>query len=955
MKKIILVATLLIVGILFIFGTISAANHQRILDDTSALIRPYSEELFLIGSQLQVEENIAVEFEIEEGLWLSGSVLTFDVEIPKTGTYAILINYLSAGAYFEQNQIDIYVNGTRTPETTNVILDSRYIFTSHEIRLNSRGTQIYPEQQRQRIYQSTLLTTGLEVPGTEILVLELETGTHTLEFSKNLGAVYLGGLSLTTHEQLQSYEQYLMNTSGADREAVDEIIILEAQHFYYKNSRSIGLRHRSGTTVSPYRPEEIILNVINGNTFSRNSHRIAYFVEITTPGFYYIGVRGSTLGKIHMPVFIDIEINSRIPFEEFSSMGLDYSSSNRNFLFDAYPIFLDAGVHEIAFVINNQIYGEIASRIAVIAREVNQFGLELQRLTGNNQDPNREWMIEEFLPEIVTDLTRWRNSLAGILSELESFTNGRSNEEISHVGITIAHLEQLINEPNEAPFRMSLINTGANSAFQRLQSAVLTLNEQPLELDQILIVGTGANQNQLPRDVGNFALATRDMFRHALTVNSHTNHLPNDGETFEVWIRRPQQHFDIATNLIESYFMETTGMNVNISLMSDQTIVALANMAGRQPDVVIGIDAWYVNDLALRGSLANLRQFPDAQQVIENAIPGALIQMVIDDQLFGLPDQQDFHVMYFRRDIFDAFGFEVPQTWDEILLLLPQLQRNGMNFYTPLASGHSLKSWVATMPFYAKFDADIYALDGQTTLINSPEGVEAMQFMTDLFMVYGMPQQVGSFFNDFRSGQLPIGVETFSMYALLRAGAPEISGLWEIVPVPGRMNEDGEIMHFSTGGSSAVVIFERSNLQNEAWEFVSWWLSTENQVRYMNTLQNAYGEEFLWSSGNRHALLQMPIPQADLDAIERQIEWILEAPRIPGGYITEREVSNAFTSVVYGGANVRMAINEAAMIGNREIARKMEEFGYINAQGEILRPFIVPTIYQIKGWGNNYD
>ncbi|HEV2122741.1 MAG TPA: hypothetical protein VGW38_08210, partial [Chloroflexota bacterium] len=49
------------------------------------------------------------------------------------------------------------------------------------------------------------------------------------------------------------------------------------------------------------------------------------------------------------------------------------------------------------------------------------------------------------------------------------------------------------------------------------------------------------------------------------------------------------------------------------------------------------------------------------------------------------------------------------------------------------------------------------------------------------------------------------------------------------------------------------------------------------------------------------------------------------------------------------GANVRVAIDGSVTSINREIARRMEEFGYLQ-DGERVREFKIPTLETVKGW-----
>jgi hypothetical protein len=65
--------------------------------------------------------------------------------------------------------------------------------------------------------------------------------------------------------------------------------------------------------------------------------------------------------------------------------------------------------------------------------------------------------------------------------------------------------------------------------------------------------------------------------------------------------------------------------------------------------------------------------------------------------------------------------------------------------------------------------------------------------------------------------------------------------------------------------------------------------------------------------------------------------------------MVERSISDAFSKIVFNGANPRIALSDAVIEANREIARKMEEFGYMK-NGKKIKDYLVPTIYNIDEW-----
>ena len=71
--------------------------------------------------------------------------------------------------------------------------------------------------------------------------------------------------------------------------------------------------------------------------------------------------------------------------------------------------------------------------------------------------------------------------------------------------------------------------------------------------------------------------------------------------------------------------------------------------------------------------------------------------------------------------------------------------------------------------------------------------------------------------------------------------------------------------------------------------------------------------------------------------------------KLPGSYMQERELSNVWNRIVFDGMNPRVAIDTAVVTINREITRKMEEFGYLK-NGEVVKEFKIPTIETIEGW-----
>jgi ABC-type glycerol-3-phosphate transport system substrate-binding protein len=351
-------------------------------------------------------------------------------------------------------------------------------------------------------------------------------------------------------------------------------------------------------------------------------------------------------------------------------------------------------------------------------------------------------------------------------------------------------------------------------------------------------------------------------------------------------------------------------------------------------------------ELGVRGAAVDLRTMEGFGRVLRRFSPGAMLTYVIADKVYALPETQDFWVLFYRRDILSALGLRVPDTWDDVKAMMSVLQRYGMSFHIPMA-GAGFKSLIFTSPFIYQAGGELYSPDTRSVAIDSEAALEGMRLMTELFTLYGMPLSVPNFYANFRNGSVPIGVANFEVYLKLVTAAPEIAGWWEIAPHPG-VARDGKIWRWAPGSAQAMMILKGPRA-DEAWKFLDWWSSTETQVEFQERLRASYGDEYIWSSANLEAFRVLAIPPEHRGVILGQWDWIREITRVPGYYLLERGISDAWNRVVFNGENPRTALDEAVVAANRETARKLRELG---ASGAGIWPADprLPTIELIQSW-----
>ena len=282
--------------------------------------------------------------------------------------------------------------------------------------------------------------------------------------------------------------------------------------------------------------------------------------------------------------------------------------------------------------------------------------------------------------------------------------------------------------------------------------------------------------------------------------------------------------------------------------------------------------------------------------------------------------------------------------------MMPELKRNGMNFHVALASHTGNKPIATTSYYFVQNGAELYSSDGMTTAINQEKGQEAFELLTDLFNVYSLPVTTENFFNSFRYGRIPIGISNLDTYIRLKNAAPEIAGLWDIALSPGIEDEQGVIHRDQTSAGETAVIMQRTDQKQEAWAFLKWWLSTDVQEEYGFIMQTKFGPSFIWNTANEEAFRSVDIEKRHMDVIFGQWEWTYEVPLHPASYILERELSNAWNDVVVKKKEVRSSLDKAVINIDREIERKLQEFGYVK-NGEMVQPYRLATLERIQEGG----
>ena len=312
-----------------------------------------------------------------------------------------------------------------------------------------------------------------------------------------------------------------------------------------------------------------------------------------------------------------------------------------------------------------------------------------------------------------------------------------------------------------------------------------------------------------------------------------------------------------------------------------------------------------------------------------------------------MAETKQFYVLMYRKDILDKLELEIPDTWDDVVDLMPVLRRSGMTFFLPLSEATGTKPLASIAPFFLQTDTNLYSGDGLTTELNQESGIDAFTRVTDLYTLYGVQNNMPSFYNNFRYGVTPLGIASFNNYVQMLYAAPEIAGKWGIAPAPGTVDEAGNVNRQQVSVDRSCLIMSRTKKAQQSWEFLKWWLSSEVQVEFAYNLQTKYGSEYAWNSANEEAFAKLSFPVDDRDVIMQQWEASENYKTLPATYMLERALSDAWYLVVEQHESPRIALNEAVFTINQETEIRMQQFGFLDGQGHVLKKYDMRSAREI--------
>lgn len=913
---------------LYLNGHADAARPQ--VEDIDVDLTAYNKDT---SKKTEVKTNYEGE---EKVLYQEDSGYTeWQITVPESGMYRVYIEYYPVESRGVSMERAFYINGELPFTGSDALTFTRRWADGNEVKTDNQGNDRRPTQVEAPDWCSAYF---MDYMGyfTDPYEYYFEAGVNTIALESVNEPMAIRRISLQSVTEVQSYKEYLAAQPQAAGGA-DYIETFQGEKSTVRSDASLYARsdHSSPNTV-PYSVTAQKLNYGGGSTWKTAGQWIEWEIAVPEDGYYSITVKARQNASRGVVSNRIVYIDGEVPFQEMSVVPFRFSSNWENVtLADEegvpYQFYLTAGTHTLRMEVTLGGMGTILNDLQDSMSRINEMYRTILVLTGASPDKYRDYKLDQVYPEVMEGMELEYKRLYKLIDDSVEYS-GQQSAYLAAVQTLAKQMEKFVKNPDRITKQFASFKTNISA----LGTSINSLAEGPLDIDYITV--TGANQKPEKIKSSVWAKIAHEVryFIASFTVDYNALgdvYEGDDADVLEVWILTGRDQSSVLKSLVDEMFTPETGIPVNVKLVQ-QAMVRSAVVAGTGPDIAISMNQGDPVDYALRNAVEDLTQFEGWEELVAQYSDSSTAPYWFEDGLYGMPETQIFNVMFYRTDIMEELGLSVPETWDDLIDMLPTIQQNNLEVAIPSTER---KFGTTASPDLSAFMALLYQNGGSLynegktkTLIDSEAGIKAFETYTRFYSHYGLPTTY-DFATRFRSGEMPIGIQDYNIYNTLAVSAPEIRGLWEFALVPGVEQADGTIDHSCSSWGVCTMLFKKEGRSDEfkqkCWEFIKWWADSETQTRYGREMEAVLGSSARHTTANTITFDQLPWNSKEMEVLKEQWSYTVKIPEVAGGYYTTRHITNAARKVYNDKEDPRETLRDYAKTINDEIVKKRLEFG----------------------------
>lgn len=861
---------------------------------------------------------------------LSGNCAEYTVNIAKDGLYNLVVTYSPKSVGGSDLKFGLQIDGKYPFEEAESLELPRFWRDKGDIRTDEYGNQQAPEQE-EITDESAVTVYDPDGVSVQPLMFALSEGTHKVKVIYGTGNLNIKRFAFAAPDAVKDYKEVRGAYSDKNAAVSDEIII-EAEKPVRKNAVSLVAKSDNNSPkVTPADSALDLCNIIGGSSWKTPNETITWEFNAPSDGLYKIGMVCKQDLNMNFYSYRTLKIDGKIPFSECSALKFGYDVDWQTEILsddsgEPYLFYLTAGKHEISLSVTLGDLSEIYSKLNSVCNELGNLYLDITMITGESPDQNRDYELHKQIPDFIDTLSAIDNSLSKITKSLNGITGGKTNSLIAAVN----NMSRVVSSMKKNYYNAPKYLSDYYNNYSTVSSWLYDMKSMPLSLDQIRICPSNKEFSFKKVNFGQKIVFTAKRFISSFSGDYNAEEKKTNNKTVNLWVNWGRDQSMALNTLIKERFTAETGINVNLKITAASLTKGI--LSGNTPDVSLQLSRTEPVNLALRGALYDLTRFSDYDDVISRFGDSAELPYTYKNGVYALPDTQSFYLMFYRSDILAKLGIAVPETWDDFLAAVGVLQINNMNAYIPytqITDASTVNAGVGGLNMFAsvlqQFGGDMYNKEQNECLLNSALSYKAFKYWTEMYTRFKLPT-TASFYNRFRAGTMPLGIEVYTTYTTLAEAAPEIKGRWGIALVPGVKTDDGKINHTVAGAGTGCAILSACKDKDSAWEFLKWWTSAETQTAYNNSVESVLGTVSRIATANTEAFSKMSWEGSDVEILTEQRKNIKEIPEVPGSYYVSRSVDQAFWNVVDSGKRPKDMLEKWSAIANSEIKRKIKEY-----------------------------
>lgn len=870
------------------------------------------------------------------------SSVTYQFNVPATALYNIFVEYHTEEGKNVSIQRAFYVNGELPfDKAGNVKLNRVWVdetgTSDGSFVKDAYGNDIRPSQVEDFCWTSMY---AYDYLGYDVAPLKFafKQGVNTLEIQSVKEPVTISKIVLKPVLEIPSYADVSAQyTSQGYQKYSGEEIIVEAEDALRKSDQTLyPSADTSSVSTSPTENFKQIINMVGGSRWASAQQSVTWNVNVPQSGLYKLNIKFRKNLNQGMLSSRTLFVNDEIPFKEAEAISFSYESdwAIANITDDNGEqcyIYLNEGDNQLSLMVTQGVQGQYVQQASKALSELNDMYRKIIMITGSSPDKNTDYKLDKLLPDVIENMATQADALDAVVEGITSYT-GQKGSDFSAFTTLVYQMREFNKDPDLIGKQLALFKTNIGSLGTWINGA----GGSPLEVDYISVSAPDGDKKSVKPATKNFFAGlsygvTKFIGSFVIDYDSIGNMTKDTDpeKTVDVWISSGRDQLQVLRGMINDSYTKETGNEVNLSLVNITALLS-ATVAGIGPDVAIAVPKTEPINFALRGACVDLTQFDTYNEVVKRFSEEAIVPAVYDNGekkgVYGLPDTQQYQVMFYRKDILSELGLSVPKTWDDVINVITVLNKNNLEFGLPISTTLDPSGGILT--FYALLlqNGGRLYLDDQTgTDLYTQEATNAFKIWTNFYSNYELPITY-DFQNRFRTGEMPIGISNYLLYNTLVVAAPEISGLWDFTTIPGTIQEDGSLNVSNALSTTYTIMLEDCEQKQLAWEFMDWWTSAGAQAQYGKELECVMGPSARYNTANNEAFAQLPWTNKELTKLNEQLSHAYAVPEIPGSYFLTRHINNAFYSVVNKDTDPKDTLMDYAKTIDEEIVKKRAEF-----------------------------